>query len=122
VPKAGSVERPVPVCTWTLIAAVTKCILVDFTEVAMPREEGRTTMDWTLVRMVTLDRDMRKLTVIVELEVDVTKVIVQSTIQPATRRFRLEANNRVEIALLVLGFKLSPFDSLARAFAVLGSR
>jgi hypothetical protein len=66
-----------------LITAVAKCVLVSFTEVAMPWEEGRTTMDWELVRMVALNRDMRALTVIVELEVDVTEVIEESTVQPA---------------------------------------
>jgi hypothetical protein len=74
-----------------------------------------------LVRITALNRDLGEITVTVELEVDMSEVIVESTAQAATRRFRLEAKNRVEIALLILGFKLSPFDSLRGMFAVLGS-
>lgn len=48
---------------------------------------------------------------------DVAEIVVESAVQSSSGRFRLETQDRVEIALLVLGVKLAPFDSLDRAVA-----
>jgi hypothetical protein len=62
--------------------------------------------------------DVRELTPVVELEVNVREVIVKSgLLQTNTGRLGLQAKNSIDITLLVRSAKLSPLDSLGRVDA-----